>query len=210
MYCDPSDLYSYGLPRGALTNAGRLVGSVSTTDDTVELDVHGFAAGQPLRFRPDGDSELPSPLVEGAEYYAIVASESHFQVAATAAGAALDLTTAGGYFVVIASLPVDAAITWASRIIDDMLPAHVVPLTAPYPPIIVMTTAELAAGKLLGGSGGESSSIGAMVDAANERVRRWAKGVPVRGTNAPKAANLSRSATAPHRDSRGWSEFGGL
>ncbi len=123
-YCAASDLYDFGMPRGAATNPGHLIASVSAGANTLELDQHGFAAGNPVLFRAEAGGSLPSPLVEGTTYYAIPVTESTFSVAATDGGAAIDLTTAGSRILVIAPLPVTQAIAWASRIIDDMLPAH--------------------------------------------------------------------------------------
>lgn len=209
-YADPADLYQYGLPRGALRSGGRLAGSVSAADDSIELDGHGFADDDPVSFRAESGGTLPAPLAEGVEYRAIALDASFFRVAATAGGAAIDLTTSGSGVVVIAPLPIAGALDWASRVIDDMLPAHVVPLSAPYPEIVRMTCAELAAGKLLTLTGQASKSLAEMVDFAQRRLARWAKGVPVRGTNAPAPASLAQGATLPYYDARGWARYGGL
>lgn len=206
-YAAQSDLYDFGLPRGVLVNAGRLA-SANATLDAVELDEHGFEADAPVTFRGDAGGALPTPLAPHTTYYAAPLSPSLFQVAATAGGAALDLGSGAG-FLVIAELPVDAAIDWASRIIDDMLPAHVVPFeSGSVPDIIRMTAAELASGKLLHGSGSASATLMAMVDDAQKRLARWAKGVPVRGANNP--ANLSVSAAIATTDPTGWKTYGGL
>lgn len=209
-YCDPADLHDFGLPRGAVPNPGRLAGSVSAASNVVELEVHGFALNDAVTFRAEIGGVLSSPLVAGTTYYAIPLTEDTFSVAATVGGSAIDILTNGSGVIVITPLPILASISWASRLIDDMLPAHVVPLTAPYPAIVRMTCAELAAGKLVGSSGATSKSLTEMVDYAKTRLTRWAKGVPVRGDNAPKSANLSCTATLPYLDSRGWSRFGGI
>jgi len=124
----------------------------------------------------------------------------------------IDFTTNGVRVVVGTQLPFAAAIAFGKALIDDMLPAHLVPLTAPYPPIIVMTNAELAIGKLTGSTGNGSKSIGAMVDEARKRLAEWAKGKPLRGENVPPPANLATAAvaTAPCRDDRGWRRWGAL
>ena len=210
MYCAPADLYSFGLPHGAVPNPGRLVASVNPSTNEFLLDVHGFDANDQVQFRAEGSGSLPSPLVAGTTYYAQPLTENTFSVSATSGGATLDITTAGARVVVIAQLPVLAAIAWASRIIDDMLPAHVVPMTAPFHEIIIMTCAELAAGKLLSRSGSSTKSLGDMVDQARKRLERWSKGVPLRGDNVPTPTNLAASATVPYLDSRGWNKWGGL
>jgi len=210
-YCVESDLYDYGIARGALANPGRLVASADATTDTIELDAHGFSTDLQVSFRAESLGSLPSPLAAGTTYYAIPVTGSTFSVSATAGGAAIDLTTAGSTFIAITEVPTAAAIEWASGILDNMMPAHVVPLTAPYPDVIVATCAELAANKLLSRTGSASESLGVMIDNAMKRVARWGKGVPIRGTNAPTSrTNNAASATVPYADTRGWGEFGGL
>lgn len=209
-YCSAADLYAFGLPRGALPNPGRLVASVSTAASTLAIDGHGFAADDPVSFRAEAGGSLPAPLVAGTAYFAKPTTDDAFQVAATAGGAAITLTTVGARIVAIAPLPIASAIAWASRLVDDMLPAHLVPLVAPIHELVRMTAAELAVGKLLGRTGSASKSLAEMVDAARKRLERWAKGVPLRGENVPLATNLAASASVPYRDPRGWGRFGGL
>lgn len=212
-YCVVADLYSYGLQRGALANPGRLAATASSATNTFQLDQHGFALNDAVTLRAEsGGGALPAPLVAGVTYYAVPVNDSAFSVAASLDGAVIDLTTNGVRVVVGAQLPLAAAIKFGAALIDDMLPAHIVPLTAPFPPIVVMTNAELAIGKLTTSTGNSSKSLGEMVDAARSRLARWAAGVPLRGENVPPAANLSTTAvaTATARDCRGWRRWGGL
>jgi hypothetical protein len=109
---------------------------------------------------------------------------------------------------VIAPVPVDAAIAWADRMIDQSVP-HLVPFTDPVPDIVRMTSAELAAGKLLAMRGAASKSLTDMVAGAQRLLSRWAKGAPIRDANATASANLATSATVPYLDRRGYSRFGG-
>ena len=209
-YCVAADLYSWGLPRGALPNPGRLVDSVSSSANTVSLDVHGFEAGDPVSFRAESGGSLPAPLVAGTTYYAVPVSGDVFSVAATAGGEAIDFSSAGARIIVIAPLPIASAIAFGAALIDDMLPGHVLPLIAPYPPLIVMTNAELAAGKLLARTGSASKSLTEIVDQARKRLERWALGIPVRGENVQTPANLAASASVPYADPRGWNRWGGI
>jgi hypothetical protein len=211
-YCEPADLYSYGLPRGAVPNPGRNVASVNASANALTLDEHGFATDDPVTFRAQSGGSLPAPLVEGTTYYAIVVDDARFSVAASEGGAAIDLTSAGSRVLVISRLPREAAIRWASAIIDQSLPAHAVPLTAPYPEIVVATCAELAAGKLAGYSGAGAKSLADMIAAANARIAKWAKGVPLRGENTSHQTPTNQAAVAvvPFTDSRGWNRYGGI
>lgn len=209
-YCAPSDLYAFGLSHGAVPNPGRPVDSANATANTITLDVHGFVLNDPVSFRAESGGSLPAPLVAGSTYYAIPVTESTFSVAAAEDGAAIDFTSAGSLFVVITPLPVDASIAWASRLIDDMLPAGVVPLAEPIPEIVRMTAAELAAAKLAGRGGFASKPLTEIADAARKRLERWAQGIPIRGDNAPTPTNLASAAAVPYVDSRGWGRYGGL
>jgi hypothetical protein len=208
-YCEPRDLYRFGLQRGAIPNPGRLAESVSASADAITLDVHGFSLNDLVSFRADASGSLPSPLVAGTSYYAIPLTESTFSVSATEDGDAVDLTTAGSRVLVIAPLSLEDACAFGSRLVDDCLPAHVVPLESPYPELVVMTAAELAIWKATTGKG-SSKTLTDMVDQARKRLERWAKGVPIRDENAPAPANLAVGASAALNDPRGWTRFGGL
>lgn len=208
-YCELADLYDYGLPRGALPNPGRLISSISPTTEIVTLADHGFALDQELRFRAEAGGSLPAALVEGVSYYAIPVSDATFKVAATPGGAPLDFATAGSRIVVVTPLPVTAAIRWASGVVDDTLPAHVVPLEAPYPVTVRAATAQLAAAKLLAYTGQSQGSLGDAIAQAQKLLDRWARGIPIRGAVVPPPANLAVSSVARATDPRGWSPEGG-
>ncbi len=209
-YCAVSDLYAFGLPRGATPNPGRPVDSVDIALNTLQVDVHGFALNEKISFRPESSGSMPAPLVIGVEYFAIPIAESSFSVSATSGGAVIDLTTTGARLVVIVPLPFADAISWASRIVDDSLPAHLVPLEVPIHELVKMTTAELAIGKILTRSGSASESLSSMVDAASKRLAKWAKGIPLRGEDVPKPANVAATASVQIADNRGWSKHGVL
>lgn len=213
-YCVVADLFANGLPRGALSNPGRLVADgktgANTTTNTLPLDQHGFSLNDPLTLRVESNGSFPAPLAAGVTYYAIPVNDGAFSVAAAADGPAIDLTTPGARILVVAPIPYAAAIAYGKALIDDMLPAHLVPLTAPYPPIVVLTNAELAIAKLLQGTGSASKSLGDMLTEARKRMTDWSRGRPLRGENVPPPANVGVSATVPYADARGWSRFGGL
>lgn len=209
-YCTESDLYAYGLPRGSLPNPGRVVDAADVAADAIPLDVHGFELDSPLSLRAEDEGALPTPLAENTQYYAIPVTGGAFQISATPAGAAITLTDAGSIFVVIAPLPIASAIMWASGILDDSLPSHVVPLEAPLPPVIVATCAELANWKILGQTGAGAKTLGEMIDLAQKRIARWARGVPIRGENVPPAAGLAAVSTEASTDLRGWGQYGGI
>jgi hypothetical protein len=209
-YCDIPDLYTYGLPHGALPNAARLIDAVSIANDSFTLDEHGFVGGELVSFRPDISGTLPTPLVEGVTYYALRVTSQTFKVEATVGAGPINLGTTGKLVLIIAELPLLPAITAASALIEDMLPGHVVPLIAPFPEIIRMTCAELAVGRLMTRQGATPDSMGKAVTAAQERLKRWSKGIPIRGTAPETRANLAASASLAYRDPKGWRTEGVL
>ena len=211
-YCVKGDLYAFGLPRGALPNPARLASSALASTDAVTLDQHGFSLNDLVSFRADdrAGGVMPAPLVAGVAYFAIPLTDDTFQVAATLGGPRIDLYLDASKLLVIAPLQIDAAIAWADRSIDEMIPAHAVPLVSPIPEMIRMTSAELAAGKLLSVTGGASKSLADTVDAAQKRLARWSAGLPVRGAQGQTPTNLAASASVPYFDSVGWRRSGGI
>jgi hypothetical protein len=212
-YCAESDLYQFGVPRGRTPNPGRLAAGANIATNAIELDDHCFSAGDVVTFRAEAGGVLPSPLAEGVQYAVEPLTDAAFRVLAPITGGPIDIATVGSGVIVIAPLSKGAAISWASGIIDDMVPAHVLPLAASLatvPPIVRMTCAELAAGKLVGFGGPVPKTLGDAIDAAQKRIDRWSKGVAIRGTNAPAAADLSQSTVIAPDDARGWARYGGI
>lgn len=162
---------------------------------------------------------MPSGLVAGTTYYAELETESTFKVRATPGGSALTFSDATDPLMVIAPLDRASFIAWADRMIDDMVPGQAVPFDdaslypAGVPEIIRMTSAELAAGKMLAQTGAASRSLADTVDLAQKRLARWAGGLPVRGTPDTSRQNIPAQAPgmlAAPCDGRGWRRYGGL
>lgn len=208
VYATRADLYRYGLPRGLLANPGRLCASASSLTDLFELDGHGFETDMPLLFRAEEGGELPDPVVHGVTYYAIPVTDSTFMVSDAVSGAALDLVTSGVSVVVSTALPIDEVLEFYSRFADGFLPAHLVPLTAPYPITVTALVAELSAKKLLLIARQSSASMTEMEVSAKAQLTRWAKGIPLRDADATASANLAVSDSVK-ADPRGWGGTGG-
>lgn len=210
-YCSSDDLHLFGIPRGSVPNPARAVSSVSVTDNTLTLDAHDLTTDMAITFRAGAGGSLPAPLVAGTTYYAAPLDDSRFQVRATAGGAAIDLTTAGSIVMLLVPLDKASAIDWASRLIDESLPAHVVPLD-PIPERVRMVCAELAAWKLASMRGAKGQSLTEMIKGADDALRRWAKGVPVRGApeNTTRTNVAVSSASRATIDRRGWNRYGGI
>jgi hypothetical protein len=194
-YVTQSDVYTYGLPRGALGNPGRLVDTSLAATSSITLSEHGFVTGDAITFRvPTGSGGvLSSPLVAGTVYYAIYETDSTFQVSATPTGAPITLTTDGVAMIVTKDLPFAQLGEFYSRFADGFMPAHVVPLQAPYPITVVGVVAQLVAHRIQILSGMTSESMDALEASAAKQLTRWAAGLPVRDANTPpnKPANLA-------------------
>jgi hypothetical protein len=205
-YATRKDVYRYGLARGTIGTPARLCDSASISAETITLDDHGFEDDDELLFRAADTGSLPGPLSASTVYYAKRVSDSTFQVAATAGGAAINLTSAGSSFFVMTALPIDDVLEFYSRFVDAFLPAHAVPLEEPYPIVVTAIVAELAARKLQLLSGQTSESMAQVELAAKAQLERWAKGIPLRDAAATAATNKAVVETVGSSvsDPRGW------
>ncbi len=196
-YCVASDLFLFGVPRGAAPNPGRQIDSL--TASTIHLDVHSFDLAQPVTVRAIG--ALPSPLVEGTTYYVEPVTEATFKLRATPTGAALTIVDAVDPILVIEPLNIDGAIAWADAIIDDMLTGQVVPLN-PVPQIVRITSAELAAFRLVVAHSAQGKNLSDIVDRAEKRLARWLAGRPIAQTAAETRDNLAITEQRPSTGER--------
>jgi len=202
-YCTESDVRNSAI-QGLFTNQSRQIGV--PVSGRFELDGHGYVEGQAVKLR--SDSALPSPLVEGVDYYVKAPDEFSFSVSATVGGAAITPATAGEAMV-YSTLPFSDWIEWASAIIDAFLPAHVLPLTAPYHELIVSVTAQLAAAKGLQFVGGAQQDILALQKSSQQVLDKWAKNQPIRGQYAPRSSLLAVVSSVAAVDPRGYYPPGG-
>lgn len=207
-YCTDADVIPF-LPSGGLPNPARTA-TANSSGDYLECEGHGLADAAAVTLRAATGGSVPTGLTAGTVYYARVLSASRFQLAATAGGAAINLTAAGSNFVFASPLPIAAWREWAAREIDSFLPPHVTPLVDPIPQVVVTANAELAAFKGLAVTGGAEIDLGAKIDQIAARLTRWAKGVPVRGTtrSVTSPSHLAVSASAGAVDPRGWATRG--
>ncbi len=203
-YCEDADVTPF-LPSGGLPNPARTA-TASTSGDYLESDGHGLVENAVVTVRAYVGGSLPTGLVEATTYYAKVLSPSRFQLAASSGGAAINLTTAGANFTYLAALPIATWRDWGARQVDSFLPAHVAPVVAPYPAVVITANAELAAAMGLSLTGGAGIDLGAKLDQISQRLARWAKTVPLRGTDrsVTSPAQLAVSASAGAVDPRGW------
>jgi hypothetical protein len=70
---------------------------VSTEDDTIEIENHGFVTDDLIKLikgEEEGDA-IPGPLLEATDYFVIVEDKDHFKLAATPGGEAINLASSG-------------------------------------------------------------------------------------------------------------------
>lgn len=195
-------LYGHGLPRGSLVSRARLVAAVDASANLLELEGHGLSADMPVTFVVDAGGVLPAPLAVRTIYYAKLFaldadynSEALFQVSATPGGAAIDLTTEGTAPFRLHVSPALAAawkLEFRSRWVDGLAIGHVVPFTAPYPPVVVEVTERAAALDMLFVLGQITldAHTAAMAGLALDG-KAMLKGAPLRDATATAPANLA-------------------
>ncbi len=203
------------VPRGAIKEPARAIASADAVLNRLELEGHGLADDDVIQFTVDQGGALPAPLALLTPYYAKlvdigggVKSSSLFQVAATAGGAAIDLTTSGTKpfrMFAPADAIIDAALELFSRRADRECTAHAVPFTAPYPPEVVDMVLILTANRLVRrlGLGG----FGHLKDEEDAVMRNFAsfKNTPSRDATATASTNkaIVVSASASQESARG-------
>jgi hypothetical protein len=192
-----------------LSNPGREVESSLAATNVLTLDGHLFETNDEVTLRAVEGGTLSAPLVEGTVYYAIRLTDSTFSLAATSSGTAIDLTTSGASMIVKAELPVDELLEAYSRFVDDFIPSHLVPLTAPYPVTVVRVVCELTAAKLLSLAGQSSVTMTEAEVGAKAQLDRWTKGLPIRDAVATASASMAIVSTlVTDADPRGWAPSG--
>lgn len=188
-YATRRDVYRYGLPRGSLGNPGRLVASSLAVTSTIELSEHGFETDDAVTLRATEGGTLSAPLVAGTVYYVIPITDSTLRLAASPGGSTITLTSDGVSMMVSADLPFNDLCEYYSRFVDGFMPAHAVPLVAPYPITVVAVVAQLVAKQAQILSGVSSDAMKDTELSAKAQIERWATGIPARD-----AAVLNRSA----------------
>jgi hypothetical protein len=200
IYATEADVYR-AAPPGTLEYGARAVASVDVTSNRLEVAGHACGLDMPVQLGVDGLALLPAPLSSSAVYYVrpVDGSSSLLELAATPGGAAIDITTPGSgsiRFIVQVSLLLSSLRETYSRAVEDMVIAHEVPFTAPYPPqavnYVAIMTAWQAAIAL--GRGGQADRLKELKEEAVIVALRWAKGQPMR-TGATGPANLATGRT---------------
>lgn len=210
-YCTQSNAYDW-IPPGTGQDVALLVSRVNTTTETLTVNGHGLADDDPVQFRAEAGGTLPTGIVEGTTYYAIVITDSTFQIATAAGGSAVNLGGTATNLLMIAPHPWTRWIEEESATLDCSLPEHVVPLTE-TPAIVRKYVGAMVAKRACIRSGKSSAALdGELRDFIRPELALWRKGIPILGATVPEAAGLATyGGSTTETDPRGWtSTDGGL
>jgi hypothetical protein len=205
LYCSRRDV-TRRIPPGSVTSIAATVLSSLAATDVITYDGHGLETDDEVTVRAADDGSLSAPLVEGTIYFAIRLTNARFKLAATAGGAAIDLTTNAVDMMVIREPLIDDHIEFYSRWADAFLPAHIVPLgrTEAVHPTVRGIVADLVAKRVLNADGKSSAIVDATELASKAQLERFAAGLVLRGAPVPASSNLAVTAPAGSIDPRGW------
>lgn len=205
LYCSRGDVTAR-LPPGAVVSPTGILASCLASSDVLTYDGHGLETDTQVTVRAASAGTLSAPLAEGTTYYAIRLTNATFKLAATAGGAAINITSNGVEMFVTREPKFDDVIEFCSRLADTSLPAHLVPLTAPIHPLVRGCVADMVAKRILNGNGQNSEAVKAVDLESKAILERFAAGMPLRGGTAQTPTNLAITATSVSSgsDPRGW------
>jgi hypothetical protein len=182
-----------------VSNSARAVTATVSTD-ILTCDGHGLATDDPITFRAESGGSLPSPLVAGTTYYAIAATDSTFQVASAAGGAALNITTTGSNVLLIVQPPWTRWIEEESAIAECSCPSHLVPFTS-TPAIVRRLVSLLVASRALSWGGKSAGTVQAELETVWKLFDGWKKGQAIRGSVEPASAQVPQLYTGATTES---------
>jgi hypothetical protein len=198
-----------------VTNPRRPIAAVYPDTDVLAIDDHRLKTGYEVQLwlPRNGAGEMAAPLIEGEVYYAIVLSDSTFQVAATPAdattGTQIDIISEGCDMKLGAQIPWDSYIEGRSAKLDEQAIGNAFPLADGEPVPIVAR--DLVSIQVLGDAmrfvGDTDNDLSEEQDRARKELEAWAKGKPLRAKEAPAPTNTAASGprlSGSAADSRGW------
>lgn len=208
-YCTQSNAYDW-IPPGTAQDVALLVSHVSTTSETLTVAGHGLSDDDPVQFRAESGGELPSGITEGTTYYAIVVTDSQFQISTTAGGSAVNLGGTATNLLMIAPHPWTRWIEEESATLECSCPEHVVPFTT-VPAIVRKYVAAMVAKRACIRSGKSSVALDSELrDSIRPELALWRKGIPIRGETVPDASGLATyGGSTTETDPRCWTPTGG-
>lgn len=76
------------------------IGTAAATGDLFTAYAHGLANGNQIVFFAPPGGQLPTGITANTAYYVVGSTTNTFQVSATSGGAAIDITTDGGWYAI--------------------------------------------------------------------------------------------------------------
>lgn len=190
-YAQRNDVFSVGVPSGALTRPARQIEGADPATDILQIAGHGLKAGAPVQFKIAGSGVLPLGLALLTVYYALLVTladgstdENRFQVSTTPNGAAVNFTDAGAapFSLVVPTGPlIDDFLETYSRWADSVMPADAVPLSLPYPKWVSHIVALRSAIAVANALGNGTPLLATREDTEIKDFMRLAAGIPLRG-----------------------------
>ena len=205
LYCSRADVNAR-LPPGAIVSPSGILASCLAASNVLTYDGHGLETDRDVTVRAGDGGTLSAPLAEGTTYYAIRLTNAAFKLAATAGGAAIDITSNGVSMIVTREPLYDDVIEFVSRWADGFFPGHGVPFAAPIHPLVRGVVADVSAKRILNANGADSAVVSAAEIAGKAILERHAGGVPLRASAVLTSTNKAVRDTAGTStgDARGW------
>lgn len=173
-----------------------MLASCLASTDVLTYDGHALETDDEVTVRAASAGTLSAPLVAGTVYYAIRLTNATFKLAASAGGAALNITSDGVEMVVTREPKFNDVIEFVSRWADTFFPAHAVPLVAPIHPLVRGVVADVSAKRVLNANGQHSAAVKEAELDGKAILERHAAGMPLRGGTAQTPTNLAITATS--------------
>ena len=120
LYCSRGDVTAR-LPPGTVVSPAGILASCLASTDVLTYDGHGLETDDEVTVRAASAGTLSAPLAAGTTYYAIRLSNAAFKLAATAGGAALNITSDGVEMIVAREPKFDDTIEFVSRWAETFL-----------------------------------------------------------------------------------------
>lgn len=79
--CTHEDVFRYGLPRGAVSQPGRVLSGVNVADNYLELGSHNLQLDTPVALHAPDGGRVPAPIPEATTLFAIPVYEDRLRLA---------------------------------------------------------------------------------------------------------------------------------
>jgi hypothetical protein len=182
-YATDRDLFMCGIPSAALAHSPRQAKTVDATTNRLLVRAHGLSNDDQVLVESTGT--MPGGLSATTVYFARVVSFDLLELATTAGGAAVDISSAGTGVVSVVpqttSEQIALILEQVSREVDNVLRANAGPLVK-WPSLVTSVVARIAAHRLAAVKYKETPIGEALrfeAEAAQKTLDGWRKGAPL-------------------------------